>query len=489
MKTSSKQAHAPLSSLLSECSQLLEDKNYIDLSILSEQIIKGYPRFWRGYWYKSKSLVALERFHELPALSQDLINQEVEHLQVLIFVAKSLYESFLYRASNELLDYTLAISQYYEPACRIALKVKSCLNLHNQACELAAEIIRKSGCSPFLLKDCCHLLWMNREYKLAQDAVNILMSHNETRLYALSMKIKILGITNDFRASFKAISGSLQEYPNSTALLTSKSFLVDRIRSHIIAEASSEVISSMYMRPFAKRILGQYDFISSIGPNCRNTYHVRRIFDIEEAGPLDWNISVPESLIRIFSDPDKLYINPSDLVRHPEGRTVVNRKWLFLHHHDFPRDTNGIVSKALDPSCSDIVSLLNDKYRFLLNRFICRLSRAKRPLLICNDDVSVKNFAQEHSYALNDPCYPLLLEDGKTSYRDVHKLLRNSFNNELTTLLISNKACRSGIHEVNDGFVCIHAPKWLGSADHSARAFSKPYTQYDLAIMILSTLF
>ena len=312
--------------------------------------------------------------------------------------------------------------------------------------------------------------------------------HKETRLYALSMKTKILGVTGSFLAADRASRASLREYPNNRALLASKSYLDDHYHSHIIAKASSEVISSVYMKPFAQAILGRHDFIASIGPNCRNTYHVRRIFDIEKAGPLDWNISVAESVIRIFSDPDGFNINASDLVRHPKGRRVANRKWLFLRHHDFPRDVNGIIPMALDPGCSDIISLLNEKYKFLLDRFIFNLSKATRPLLICNDDVSIKGLIKRHSYAFRDACYHFTVKHGESNYRDVHKLIKNRYNKKLTTLLISNRARTAGVHDVNDDFICINATKWLGLADQTARSFSKPYTQYDLGVMIFSAL-
>lgn len=160
----------------------------------------------------------------------------------------------------------------------------------------------------------------------------------------------------------------------------------------------------------------------------------------------------------------------------------------FLHHHDFPRNVNGIIPMALDPGYSDIISLLNEKYKFLLNRFILNLSKAARPLLICNDDVSIKGLIKRHSYAFKDMFYHYLPKHGESNYRDVHKLLKNIYNNELTTLLISNKACKAGVHDVNDGFIFINAPKWLGLADQTAKSFSKPYAQYDLGIMIFSTL-
>lgn len=85
------------------------------------------------------------------------------------------------------------------------------------------------------------------------------------------------------------------------------------------------------------------DNFISIGTKCAVTYNIRRYFGTNKSYPMDWWItplgSLPELIDNGFDA--GIHIDNLELV---EGKhSVINKRLQVLHHHDFPRDENGLI--------------------------------------------------------------------------------------------------------------------------------------------------
>ena len=124
------------------------------------------------------------------------------------------------------------------------------------------------------------------------------------------------------------------------------------------------------------------EFIASIGTNCEVAFNIRNTFAIEQAYPFDWWFTPVQSVAAILRDRFDLDVEESNLSHTTTPESVLNHKYGFLHHHDFPR---GEGERVL-PQWRDEIPNVAAKYRFLGDRFIANGERADSALFILNGD-------------------------------------------------------------------------------------------------------
>ena len=110
------------------------------------------------------------------------------------------------------------------------------------------------------------------------------------------------------------------------------------------------------------------EFIASIGTNCEVAFNIRNTFAIEQAYPFDWWFTPVQAVAAILRDRFDLSVEESNLSHTTTPESVLNHKYGFLHHHDFPR---GEGERVL-PQWRDEIPTVAAKYRFLGDRFIRR---------------------------------------------------------------------------------------------------------------------
>jgi hypothetical protein len=79
--------------------------------------------------------------------------------------------------------------------------------------------------------------------------------------------------------------------------------------------------------------------IVSLGRACKTAFNLRRFFDFSGAFPFDWWYSEPEALLSFLRsmDVDALY-HPDLIELSEDGKSVTNKRFPVLLHHEFPRD-------------------------------------------------------------------------------------------------------------------------------------------------------
>ena len=98
--------------------------------------------------------------------------------------------------------------------------------------------------------------------------------------------------------------------------------------------------------------LQQYDYIISLGCNCRATESLRRFFNFGTAFPFDWWVSPLSSIadyIESGFDSDTLY-DPANLeaILNNNGaiETIKSKVFGMLLHHEFRRDEEHLITPA-----------------------------------------------------------------------------------------------------------------------------------------------
>jgi hypothetical protein len=131
------------------------------------------------------------------------------------------------------------------------------------------------------------------------------------------------------------------------------------------------------------------DFIASIGTNCEIAFNIRNTFGIEQAYPFDWWFTPLQSVAAILRGRFELEITDGNLTHTATPESVLNRKYGFLHHHDFPRGE----AERVAPEWRAHIPNIAAKYRFLANRFMTSGAQADHALLIVNGDGAHRAYA------------------------------------------------------------------------------------------------
>jgi hypothetical protein len=185
------------------------------------------------------------------------------------------------------------------------------------------------------------------------------------------------------------------------------------------------------------------DLIISLGPNCRNTWNIRKYFKIQKAYPFDWWITPAKSLLAMIEPEFEFQVFMSDLhitVPKDNSNTVYNSRLNILHHHDFDR-MNGVVCRINNRQ----VDAVNDKYIALFRRFHNDLKQAEHPVAILNgvDSGWIEKTpnGQENS-----------LLNGKISPDNLIQAIRAHLGNKLCVIII-NIGSSDKIQKVDGGII------------------------------------
>lgn len=123
--------------------------------------------------------------------------------------------------------------------------------------------------------------------------------------------------------------------------------------------------------------------VISLGPNCRNTWNLRKYFNFDRAYPFDWWITPAKSMLKMINPAFDFRLKKEDLLvtgLATNGKnSVYNRRLNLLHHHDFNR-IEEVVQEVIDKD----VERLEEKYRFLFSRMKSDFAQATRPLAVLN---------------------------------------------------------------------------------------------------------
>jgi len=104
-------------------------------------------------------------------------------------------------------------------------------------------------------------------------------------------------------------------------------------------------LSTAYMNHIVEIITERFDRVISAGPRCATSWHIRRVFKKEQAYPLDWWVTPLQSMAHLLLGDEPFAFQRDDLeiMLTPFGETVVNKRWLLQHHHDFKHLADGSI--------------------------------------------------------------------------------------------------------------------------------------------------
>jgi hypothetical protein len=124
----------------------------------------------------------------------------------------------------------------------------------------------------------------------------------------------------------------------------------------------------------------RYDRVVSIGSNCEVTWNIRNHFKVDRAYPFDWWMTPFNTMIELLENRFTGLFESTNIHVPPDRKTVVDKRYNLMYHHDFHRDADGLV--ILDSIDEQIIEL-KKKYEFLSRRFIGELG-GKEVLFIRN---------------------------------------------------------------------------------------------------------
>jgi SAM-dependent methyltransferase len=223
-------------------------------------------------------------------------------------------------------------------------------------------------------------------------------------------------------------------------------------------------VSTAYLARTAELITSHFDCVISGGPRCSTAWHIRRVFGRDHAYPFDWWVTPFQSTVRLLLEGKNFSIQLDDLaiIDAPNCETVLNKRWLLQHDHDFPRLDHGGIDRA---SLNDrTLSELNQKYQFLFQRLQQHIHEAQAPLLVIAEHLTLEQWHQQ----LHDLPHQLpdlvTQSQPETEPEVVVATLREFLNPRLTVLLCDqgDPACWSP----SDGLIRLRSKPVKSSVDH-----------------------
>lgn len=124
----------------------------------------------------------------------------------------------------------------------------------------------------------------------------------------------------------------------------------------------------------------RYHNVVSIGSNCEVTWNIRNYFNVDRAYPFDWWMTPFKSMIELLDNRFSGLFKARNIYVPPDRKTVIDKRYNLMYHHDFQRDADGLV--VLDSIDEQLIKL-KEKYEFLSHRFINELD-GKEILFIRN---------------------------------------------------------------------------------------------------------
>ncbi|MFC5355621.1 DUF1796 family putative cysteine peptidase [Azospirillum himalayense] len=180
--------------------------------------------------------------------------------------------------------------------------------------------------------------------------------------------------------------------------------------------------------------------IISLGTNCEITFNLRKCFGIDKSYPFDWLITPIESVSSILRNRFEIDLTCENLEIVGDGKSVINKKYRILHHHDFIRSNNGAISG----SWQDEIESVRSKYIFLSSRFFDDISSTKRAIFVVNRDGGHDWLERPKGYALS------------SSYAAIASEIRRTFPGLNFRLAVFN-ATDEGVRQVSaeDGAIWV----------------------------------
>lgn len=204
-------------------------------------------------------------------------------------------------------------------------------------------------------------------------------------------------------------------------------------------------LSTAYMNRIAEIITARFDRVISAGPRCATSWHIRRVFEQEQAYPLDWWVTPLQSMAHLLLGAEPFAFQREDLeiVLTPYGETVVNKRWLLQHHHDFQHLADG----SIDPGDFNDGKLnaLNQKYELLFERMCQRIIQAQAPLLVIGETLTLETWYQHFIPQGIQPIGGIADWHDEPVIEDLVTNLRKTLNPHLTILFceVGDPACWS----------------------------------------------
>jgi hypothetical protein len=119
------------------------------------------------------------------------------------------------------------------------------------------------------------------------------------------------------------------------------------------------------------------DRVISLGTTCEIAFNLRRFFGVERAYPFDWWFTPLDAIAPVLASRFAVGINRDSLQIVGGRRSILNRRYRILHHHDFPRLPG---SRLIAPDWTNAIETCRAKYAALGRRFFDDLAGARRAL-------------------------------------------------------------------------------------------------------------
>lgn len=240
-------------------------------------------------------------------------------------------------------------------------------------------------------------------------------------------------------------------------------------------------ISTAYGRALAREHLSRFDLVLSAGPYCRIAFHVRRLFEQEQAFPFDWWVTPATSVLAMLHPDYRFNLCADSIFLTEAGQVVLNSRDQILQLHDFQRDRDGaLIMEDLDRQLIEI----NSKYSFLFERLRQLLHAADRCLLIFEGLMPAQ---QLETHRLRTACPELKYPALKPNFAsELVAMLRDAYRVEPT--LVSVGLGQPSMEQQGD-LLRITAPYLASGFDEQAEPWQRPWASYDMLIAHLCSAF
>lgn len=236
-------------------------------------------------------------------------------------------------------------------------------------------------------------------------------------------------------------------------------------------------VATAYGRALVRQHLQGFELVFSAGPYCRAAFHLRRLFDQEQAFPFDWWVTPASSMLRMLQPDFRFQLTPGQIFLTEAAQVVLNSADQILHLHDFRRTATGEIS------LSDLelqLEQINGKYGFLFERLRQRLQAANRCLVVVE---GLMPAAELESYRQRTGCpeltYPPLQHDFASV---LVAMLRDAYQVDATLVCFNLGAPAI---EQQDQLLLITAPYLASPFDQEAESWQRPWASYNLLIELL----
>jgi hypothetical protein len=126
------------------------------------------------------------------------------------------------------------------------------------------------------------------------------------------------------------------------------------------------------------------DAVFSLGTNCEVSYNVRKYYNVERAGLLDWFIAPFFGVLWLIEHDFRIvgpdFANELEHVVADGTESILHAPSGILLHHAFSRDEKN----AIVQNWRDEIPGVAEKYQFLGERMHADLQKSKRPALFLN---------------------------------------------------------------------------------------------------------